>query len=146
MPPEYCEYGPDFETHCTPWLKKNHPGLFRKLHDGKKLSESAGENDGDADGAASAAASAPAVPWTTKERLQAVYKKYMPDKLDGVDAILEKYEGKEDKLFAALKKKYGPEPEDPYYVAYGDASDDEDDAGGAADRMGDLALDDDKKK
>eukprot|EP00428_Durinskia_dybowskii_P050394 CAMPEP_0170321588 /NCGR_PEP_ID=MMETSP0116_2-20130129/61558_1 /TAXON_ID=400756 /ORGANISM="Durinskia baltica, Strain CSIRO CS-38" /LENGTH=56 /DNA_ID=CAMNT_0010574419 /DNA_START=1 /DNA_END=168 /DNA_ORIENTATION=- len=31
IPPEYCEYGPDFETHCNPWLKKNHPELHAKL-------------------------------------------------------------------------------------------------------------------
>ena len=30
---------------------------------------------------------------------------------------LEKYAGKEDKLFLALVKKYGPEPEDPYYAS-----------------------------
>ena len=41
----------------------------------------------------------------------------MPEKLDGIDAILEKYAGKEDKLFVALVKKYGPEPEDPYITA-----------------------------
>ena len=23
MPPEYCEYGPDFESHCDPWLLKH---------------------------------------------------------------------------------------------------------------------------
>ena len=51
----------------------------------------------------------------------------MPDKLDGIDAILEKYEGKEDKLFLALVKKYGPEPDDPYYAHDDNDSDDDND-------------------
>mmetsp|Transcript_8491 Transcript_8491/g.19671 ORF Transcript_8491/g.19671 Transcript_8491/m.19671 type:complete len:217 (-) Transcript_8491:909-1559(-) len=36
-------------------------------------------------------------------------------KVDNVPQLLGKYEGKEEKLFQALVKKYGPEPEDPYY-------------------------------
>ena len=32
MPPEYCSYGPDFKTHCVPWLKLNHPAIFARLH------------------------------------------------------------------------------------------------------------------
>jgi density-regulated protein DRP1 len=66
-------------------------------------------------------------PWTTRERLAAFYAQYMPDKLDGIDAILEKYEGKEDKLFLALVKKYGPEPDDPYYANDDNDSDDDND-------------------
>ena len=31
MPPEYCEYGPDFESHCDPWLCKTHPDVHAKL-------------------------------------------------------------------------------------------------------------------
>ncbi len=124
MPPEYCEYGPDFESHCIPWLKSKHPQLFIKLHGDKKPKTDA------VDGAAAdrGGEASPTEPWTTKERLVAFYTKYMPEKLDGIDAILEKYEGKEDKLFMALVKKYGPEPEDPYYLSkYGGGSDDEDD-------------------
>lgn len=72
----------------------------------------------------------------------------MPEKLDGIDAILEKYAGKEDKLFAALVKKYGPEPEDPYIAAkYGGTSDDDDDNDEAADHgMENLTIDKKKRR
>jgi len=77
------------------------------------------------DAACEDADAGPIEPWNTHQRLTAFYTKYMPEKLDGIDAILIKYEGKEDKLFKALAKKYGDEPEDPYYTAISD-SDDED--------------------
>lgn len=106
MPPEYCEYGPDFESHCLPWIIKNEPELHLKL---KAL-----RGDTRDDGAV--AADVPTEPWTTEERLVAFYEKYVPEKVDGVPALLEKYSGKEEKLFEALVKKYGPEPEDPFYA------------------------------
>lgn len=43
--------------------------------------------------------------------------------------LLEKYEGKEEKLFQALVKKYGPEPEDPYYMEEDDEEDEDDEEG-----------------
>jgi len=45
-----------------------------------------------------------------RERLSAFYKKYEPPKVSEVDNLLTKYKGKEDALFKALVKKYGPEP------------------------------------
>ena len=59
-------------------------------------------------------------------------------------ALLEKYAGKEEKLFEALVKKYGPEPEDPYYVAKygGDAAEDDDLEG----ELADMSLADKKKR
>eukprot|EP00525_Craspedostauros_australis_P010117 CAMPEP_0198122568 /NCGR_PEP_ID=MMETSP1442-20131203/35219_1 /TAXON_ID= /ORGANISM="Craspedostauros australis, Strain CCMP3328" /LENGTH=248 /DNA_ID=CAMNT_0043781627 /DNA_START=65 /DNA_END=811 /DNA_ORIENTATION=+ len=98
MPPEYCEYGPDFEAYCEPWLRKNHPEMHAKLHGGGDDAKKARPDE----------------PWTTEERLVAFYEKYQPDKLDNVPSLLEKYAGKEEKLFTALTKKYGPEPEDPF--------------------------------
>src|SRR6056300_1645159 len=130
MPPEYCEYGPDFETHCVPWLKKVHPILFGRLHGdrspgggGATVGGAGGDND---EGGVSARGGGvkPKAPWTTRQRLTAFYTKYQPDKLNGIDSILTKYSGKEDKLFMALVKKYGEEPCDPYY------SDSDDDDGG----------------
>jgi density-regulated protein DRP1 len=133
MPPEYCEYGPDFETHCAPWLKSTHPDIFSNLHGDKQTSSKSAD---------AAAPAAPTEPWTTRQRLTAFYTKYMPEKLDGIDAILDKYAGKEDKLFLALVKKYGPEPEDPYITSkYGATSDDEDDIG-----MDALAIDKKKRR
>ena len=122
MPPEYCEYGPDFETHCLKWLQKNHPDVYAELHGSRGKVKNSSE-DGDAN-----APPPPTEPWTTRQRLEAFYTKYQPDKLDGIDAILEKYEGKEDKLFMALVKKYGEEPEDPYITAKygGDTTNDDD--------------------
>ena len=135
MPPEYCSYGPDFETHCVPWLKENNPRLFAKLHGNKKAAPAAadGDEEEEEDG--------PTEPWTTKERLTAFYTQYMPEKLEGIDAILEKYEGKEDKLFMALVKKYGPEPEDPFYAA----SDDDDSDNEVAEQMEALDVGETKK-
>jgi density-regulated protein DRP1 len=129
MPPEYCSYGPDFETHCRPWLKKTHPKLYEILHVVASSTSSSTSSTADEGPTINQAvvSSAPASPWTTRERLVAFYTKYMPDKLDGIDAILEKYEGKEDKLFLALVKKYGPEPDDPYYAHDDNDSDDDND-------------------
>jgi len=116
MPPEYCEYGPDFESHCLPWIIKHEPQLHLKLK-ALRGDTSTGENN-------DAVAEIPTEPWTIEERLVAFYNEYMPEKVDGVPALLEKYEGKEEKLFEALVKKYGPEPEDPYYANQDDLEDD----------------------
>mmetsp|Transcript_9788 Transcript_9788/g.13798 ORF Transcript_9788/g.13798 Transcript_9788/m.13798 type:complete len:256 (-) Transcript_9788:61-828(-) len=131
MPPEYCEYGPDFESHCIPWLQKHHPAVYAKLFKDRKS-----KND-DEEGV-----ERPSEPWTIEQRLTAFYEQYVPEKIDSVPALLEKYEGKEDKLFVALVKKYGPEPEDPYYAGSSDDDDDDDSVG-----VSDLAISSgDKKK
>lgn len=128
IPPEYCEYGPDFESHCNPWLKKNHPELHAKLkalrgdETSTKKEESPEEKP-----------APPSAPWTTEERLTAFYNQYQPDKISDVPSLLEKYAGKEDKLFLALVKKYGPEPEDPYFADEDD--DDDDEEGGSGDEL-----------
>ena len=121
MPPEFCEYGPDYESHCLPWLKKNHPALFKELAATVSTSDVKDAQEDDD------APERPSDPWTTEERLTAFYEKHEPSKVDNVPQLLEKYAGKEDKLFVALVKKYGPEPEDPYYA--GDSSDEDDDDG-----------------
>jgi density-regulated protein DRP1 len=120
MPPEYCEYGPDYESVCEPYLKRKHPEIFAKLMEikGKMAAEDDEEED---DGPSKP--ERPSEPWTTEERLTMFYEEYVPEKVSDVPSLLEKYAGKEDKLFMALVKKYGPEPEDPYYAS----SDDEDD-------------------
>lgn len=118
MPLEYCEYGPDFETHCVPWMKKEHPEVLKQILKNIKGVEDKAEKEGEGEGP-----SKPAEPWTTEERLTAFYKMYQSDKLADIPNLLTKYAGKEDKLFLALTKKYGPEPEDPYYAE----SDEEDD-------------------
>jgi density-regulated protein len=49
LPPEYCEYGPDFEK-CKPWLKKNCPDLYPQLQDaavGEKEGEKGAEKKGE---------------------------------------------------------------------------------------------------
>uniref|UniRef100_K3WSK7 SUI1 domain-containing protein n=1 Tax=Globisporangium ultimum (strain ATCC 200006 / CBS 805.95 / DAOM BR144) TaxID=431595 RepID=K3WSK7_GLOUD len=45
-----------------------------------------------------------------RERLLRFYQKYNADKLHEIDGVLERFKGKEASLFAALVKKYGPEP------------------------------------
>eukprot|EP00659_Diplonema_papillatum_P020711 gene20711-31915_t len=47
-----------------------------------------------------------------RRRLLNFYQKYNPSKLPSVTDCLKEYRGHEDKLFAALAKKYGPEPPD----------------------------------
>ncbi|CAJ1940034.1 unnamed protein product [Cylindrotheca closterium] len=111
MPLEFCEYGPDFETHCVPWMKKNHPDVLKQILKDIKGVDDSVEKEGEAEGP-----SKPAEPWTAEERLTAFYEMYQPDKLADIPNLLTKYAGKEDKLFIALTKKYGPEPEDPYYA------------------------------
>ena len=41
-----------------------------------------------------------------RERLTEFYRKYNPKKLNTVDAVLEAYRGKEEKLFQQLEAKY----------------------------------------
>ena len=135
MPPEFCEYSPDYESNCMPWLKANHRDMYDRL---RALRSDAGDGDGDDE--KKAVSKRPSEPWTTEERLVHFYEKYQPDKVDGVGAILEKYAGKEDKLFVALVKKYGPEPEDPYYA---DSDEEEEDL---EDEVAGLSLKDKKKR
>ena len=137
MPPEYCEYCPDFESHCMPWLQKNQPDWYSKL---KELRKGGGGEDSDGDN--SQVIERPSDPWTTEERLIKFYEQYQPEKVDGVGAILEKYAGKEEKLFMALVKKYGPEPEDPFYA---ESSDDEEDVG-IEGGVADLSVNEKKKR
>ena len=131
---QFCEYSPDYESNCMPWLKANHRDMYDRL---RALRSDAGGDGGDDEKLA--ASKKPSAPWTTEERLVHFYEKYQPDKVDGVGAILEKYAGKEDKLFVALVKKYGAEPEDPYYAD----SDDEEDLEG---EVAVLSLKDKKKR
>ncbi len=129
VPPEYCEYGPDFETHCKPWCVKAHPEIASRLW-------GVGASDAPAAapaGGASASALATSdtdnlVPWTMMERLTKFYEKYVPEKVSSVEGLLVKYEGKEEKLFQALTSKYGPEPVDPYLEAkWGISAENDDD-------------------
>jgi density-regulated protein len=110
MPPEYCEYGPDFETHCDPWLRKHHPELWDELATKRGRTRAGAPPKEKAPKPPK-----PEQPWTVAERLMEFYKKYVPEKVETVPSLLEKYAGKEEKLFQALVQKYGPEPLDPYY-------------------------------
>lgn len=138
MPPEYCEYGPDFESHCLPWLKKNHPDLAAHLKTLRAESGTAGGagRQGEKEKETKETDTRPLAPWTTEQRLTAFYEKYQPDKTSDVPTLLEKYAGKEDKLFLALVKKYGPEPDDPYYDDSEDDEDDDDDDDEGSDQEG----------
>lgn len=127
MPPEYCSYGPDFESHCKPWLQKNHLDVYKQF---KETDETAGDGE---------QLEKPSDPWTIEERLTKFYEKYQPDKVDSVPGLLEKYEGKEEKLFTALTKKYGSEPEDPFYA-------DSDSDNEVEDGIGNLSLSNKKKR
>jgi density-regulated protein DRP1 len=129
MPLEYCSYGPDWESHCVPWWKGHHLGIYRDYMAEAGVAVAAAQTS-----AASSAVTAkamphrPADPWTTAERLTQFYLQYVPEKVDGVEALLEKYAGKEEKLFDALVQKYGPEPDDPYYEDSDDEAAEEEDA------------------
>jgi density-regulated protein len=123
MPPEYCEYGPDYETHCDPWLRKHYPELRDELW--AKRGESA--KPAKAKPEVVEKPPKPDAPWTTGQRLTAFYEKYVPEKLDAIPGLLEKYAGKEEKLFQALTQKYGPEPLDPFYSDSEDEDEDDDD-------------------
>ena len=137
MPPEYCEFGPDFETHCLPWLKKHHPAVWaaRKVAAPKISADATDDLKEDR----------PSEPWTIQQRLMAFYEKYEPGKVDNVPGLLEKYAGKEENLFVALVKKYGPEPDDPFY-ADSDSDDEEDDDDEMTEKIENLAVTNKKKK
>ena len=151
MPPEYCEYGPDFESHCDPWLLKHHPDIHCKLASLRttkptKTKKADGDDDGNAGDANKP--TKPTEPWTTEQRLTAFYEKYQPEKVSDVPTLLEKYAGKEDNLFKALTKKYGPEPDDPYYDDSEDDedSDDDDEEEGIEGDMSKLNVDGKKRR
>lgn len=52
-----------------------------------------------------------------RERLERFYRAYNPDKLHEIDGVLERFRGRETKLFSSLVKKYGPEPKEGETVA-----------------------------
>jgi hypothetical protein len=53
-----------------------------------------------------------------RDRLVRFYSKYKPEGMSQVDEILSSFAGKEEELFIALEKKYGPEPiDDPNEVS-----------------------------
>jgi len=132
MPPEYCEFGPDFETHCDVWLKKHHPEMRQALQEQR----GAKPTDGAANANANKKPPKPDQPWTVQQRLTAFYEKYVPEKVDSIPSLLEKYAGKEEKLFEALIKKYGPEPQDPYFSDSDEGDDDgESDDGGESNKV-----------
>ena len=139
MPLEYCEYGPDYETHCVPWWKKNHPEMFAAYIE--KSGKSVESGQGVAAATTTSKPPKPDRPWTTEERLTAFYEKYVPEKVETVPSLLEKYAGKEENLFNALVKKYGPEPNDPYYSESEDENEDdeEEESGDEEDAGDDIA-------
>jgi hypothetical protein len=49
----------------------------------------------------------------TRRRLERFYEEYNPSKLTQIDQTLRAYEGREEDMFDALVKKYGPEPRSP---------------------------------
>jgi len=133
MPPEYCSYGPDFESHCLPWLKSSHPPVFKALFSGRK----------DKCEDAPKVSDIPLKPWTMEQRLTAFYEKYEPEKLANLPNLLVKYAGKEEQLFTALVKKYGDEPVDPYDAANeGEESDDD----RIDKKIGEMSVGDKKKR
>jgi len=58
---------------------------------------------------------------SVERRLLAFYTEYRPEKLIEVDDILKMYSGREEELFTALVKKYGPEPVGPNYKSRNDS-------------------------
>ena len=148
MPPEYCEYGPDFESHCNPWLKKNHPELHATLKErrGETSGATANQDDAEPKETDTTVAARPTAPWTVDERLTAFYMEYQPDKVSDVPSLLEKYSGKEDKLFLALVKKYGPEPDDPFYADSDDEDSEEEEEEELGEGMENLNVDSKKRR
>ncbi|OQR83074.1 hypothetical protein ACHHYP_15165 [Achlya hypogyna] len=57
-------------------------------------------------------------PWgTPREYLLAFYQQFNPDKIPSIDAMLQRFRGREDELFASLRRQYGLAPdEDPVGV------------------------------
>ena len=83
--------------------------------DGEDDDDEDDEAGGGSDGGSSDEDDDEAAQWAW--RLTRFYSKYNPDKVADVEKTLAKYAGKEELLFAALVKKYGPEPEDAGGVA-----------------------------
>ncbi len=47
---------------------------------------------------------------TFRPRVERMFKTYAPENLGKMDALLQKYPGREAELMEALVRKYGPEP------------------------------------
>jgi hypothetical protein len=45
-----------------------------------------------------------------RDRIEALFAKYNPEKLGSVGKLLDKYAGREEQVIEALVHKYGPEP------------------------------------
>jgi density-regulated protein DRP1 len=78
--------------------------------------------------------------------LTAFYQEYVPEKVETVPSLLEKYAGKEEKLFEALTKKYGPEPKDPYYSESSEEEEEESDEEAAGEKAAKRAASDRKRR
>ncbi|KAL3903096.1 MAG: hypothetical protein SGILL_010575, partial [Bacillariaceae sp.] len=126
----------------------HHPELREKL---KTLrgDDSGGGDDGDNAETTDDKPSKPPrpdAPWTHEERLTKFYEEYVPEKVSDVPSLLEKYAGKEEKLFLALAKKYGPVPEDPFYADSSSDEEDESDDEELAEGMDNLQVGGGKKR
>ena len=144
-PPEYCSFGPDFKTHCKPWLVQTWPAVARKLGHLAPLSDdkppTAAAAGAPTDKAPAPPSPPPTEPWSIPTRLTKFYEKYMPSKTSDVPKLLVKYSGKEDALFAALTKKYGDEPLDPFLAAKWGITENDAESGDDGDSDGDGAVD-----
>ncbi|GMH94019.1 hypothetical protein TrVE_jg2259 [Triparma verrucosa] len=128
VPPEYCPFGPDFQSHCMPALIREHPALAQQLYGSQEATVPKSDSDDPAPTVSKTVSeeTTSLEPWTPTERLTAFYNKYDPTKIPSIPTILTKYSGKEDALFTALTVKYGDEPLDPYLkVKYGIVEEDD---------------------
>ena len=132
-PPEFCSFGPDFKTHCKPWLIKNHPNMAESLGYANAAAAAAPADAAPAAPGDSKPSATPTAPWTPSQRLTKFYEKYVPSKLADIPKLLTKYEGKEEALFGALTKKYGDEPLDPYLAAKWGITEEDDNGGSDSD-------------
>ena len=100
----YAQYAPDKVAAVDATLKAyagKEEAMFNALV--KKYGpepDAGGDEGGDDEGGGS----------DHKSRLTRFYKQYAPDKVAAVDATLQAYAGREEAMFNALVKKYGPEP------------------------------------
>lgn len=81
------------------------PGAAEKTGSGSRSGSASGSGSGGS--GSDAAATPPAVVAAVRRRITAVYSQFAPDRVGKIDALLDKYRGKEEKLATAVELKYG---------------------------------------
>ncbi|CUG93171.1 Hypothetical protein, putative [Bodo saltans] len=110
----YDQYAPD-KKHTIDANMERYKGQEAALMEA--LVKKYGPEPSSSSGAGGAAAAAGSSSNPYRSRLERFMQQYNPEKLSTIDKILDAYKGREQEMFEALVKKYGPEPSESSVTA-----------------------------